>query len=151
MTGPSSAIRRSLKLADLRYFLILALGSFRRDRFLTISIMSTLGVGIAASMTVFSILHVLSGDPIPEKSARLFQPTLSHGDPTNKDRSLPYSLPDAQEFIRQLQPPERGAIMAQGFASSVSTPGGAKNQGPIVMFTSPSFFTLFDVPFLEGG
>jgi hypothetical protein len=57
-----NSISRSSSLVDLRYFLVLALRSCRRERFLTISIMLTLGVGFAA---VFSILHVLSGDPIP--------------------------------------------------------------------------------------
>lgn len=138
-------------MADLRYFLLLALRSFRRDRFLTISIMLTLGVGIAASMTVFSILRVLSGDPIPEKSARLFQPTISHGDVGNDSRPYLYSLPDAQEMLRELQPPERGVVLAQGFGATVAASGGSKRQGVSVVFTSATFFALFDVPFLLGG
>ncbi len=106
MARPSSAINRSSSLVDLRYFLLLALRSFRRDRFLTISIMLTLGVGIAASMTVFSILHVLSGDPIPEKSAQLFRPSISSAaPPMNDNRLRMYSLPDAQGIIQQLRPP----------------------------------------------
>ncbi|MEJ0008250.1 MAG: hypothetical protein WDM77_18285 [Steroidobacteraceae bacterium] len=56
----------------------------------------TLGVGIAASMTVFSILHVLSGDPIPEKSARLFRPTISRDDVANDNRLHQYSLSEAR-------------------------------------------------------
>jgi putative ABC transport system permease protein len=151
MPSPSAAITRPASRLDLRYFLLLALRSFRRDRFLTISIMLTLGVGIAASMTVFSILHVLSGDPIPEKSARLFQPTISGEDFSNSNRPHLYSLADAQELTQQLRPPERGAVMAQGFGSAVTVPGGHKHQGPLVRFTSASFFTLFDVPFLQGG
>jgi len=151
MTSPSSAINRASSLVDVRYFLVLALRSFRRDRFLTISIMLTLGVGIAASMTVFSILHVLSGDPIPEKSARLFQPTISRDDPANTSRPHVYSLPDAQQLIQQLRPPERGAILAQGFAAGIGAPGGPKHQSALMLFTSASFFTLFDVPFLQGG
>jgi putative ABC transport system permease protein len=150
MASPSSAISRSSSLVDVRYFLVLALRSFRRDRFLTISIMLTLGVGIAASMTVFSILHVLSGDPIPEKSARLLQPTISGDDPANNRPHL-YSLPDAQVLIQQLRPPERGAIMAPGFAAGFGASGGPKNKSPLLLFTSASFFTLFDVPFLQGG
>jgi putative ABC transport system permease protein len=151
MASPSSAVSRSSSLADLRYFLLLALRSFRRDRFLTISIMLTLGVGIAASMTVFSILHVLSGDPIPEKSTRLFRPTISGNSPGNDKQSYLYSLAEAQDLLEQLRPPERGAIMAQGFAASISVPGGPKRQGPQVVFTSASFFSLFNVPFRQGA
>ncbi|HTV78099.1 MAG TPA: ABC transporter permease [Steroidobacteraceae bacterium] len=134
----------------LRYFVLLALRSFRRDLFLTITIMLTLGVGIAASMTVFSILHVLSGDPIPEKSARLFQPTLSNDESVSANRPHLFSLPDAQQFIKQLQAPDRGTILAQGFAAAVTVPGH-KHQNPSILFTSPTFFTLFDVPFLQGS
>src|SRR5580704_8576031 len=126
MASPSStAVSRSSSLADLRYFLLLALRSFRRDRFLTLSIMLTLGVGIAASMTVFSILHVLSGDPIPEKSTRLFRPTLAGNNPVD-DSKQPhiYSFPETEDLLQQLRPPDRGAIMAQGFAASISIPGG---------------------------
>ena len=151
MAKSPPATGRSSSLLDLRYFLVLALRSFRRDRFLTISIMLTLGVGIAASMTVFSILHVLSGDPIPEKSARLFRPTISHEDPLNDNTVHLYSFPEAQGLIQQLRPPERGAILAQGFAPAVEVPGGPKHQGALLLFTSASFFTLFDVPFLQGG
>ncbi|MEJ0008249.1 MAG: ABC transporter permease [Steroidobacteraceae bacterium] len=54
-------------------------------------------------------------------------------------------------MTRQLQPPERGTVFAQGFAAGVSVVGGPKHQGPLVLFTSASFFTLFDVPFLQGS
>ncbi len=74
MATSSSTIRGTWVPANLRYFLLLALRSFRRDRLLTISTVLTLGVGIAASMTVFSILHVLAGDPIPGKSTGCSDP-----------------------------------------------------------------------------
>ena len=151
MADPGTSTNRSSSADTLGYFVLLALRSFRRDRLLTISIMLTLAVGIAASMTVFSILHVLAGDPIPEKSDRLFKPTFSGGGLTNDNRPHLFSLPDAQAMIRQLWPPERGTILAQGFAATISTPDGRRNQGPSVLFTSAPFFTLFDVPFLQGG
>src|SRR5665213_263475 len=152
MTSPSSAVSRSSSLADLRYFVLLALRGFRRDRFLTISIMLTLGVGIAASMTVFSILHILSGDPIPEKSTRLFRPSIAGNNPVaNNTQAQWYSLQESQDVLQQLRPPERGAMMAQGFAASIGVPGGSKHHGPQMVFTSASFFSLFNVPFRQGA
>jgi putative ABC transport system permease protein len=62
-----------------------------------------------------------------------------------------YSLPDAQELIQQLRPSERGAVMAQGFGASISVAGGRQHQGILLRFTSAPFFTMFDVPFREGG
>lgn len=151
MASPSSPISRSSSLVDLRYFFLLALRSCRRDRFLTISIILTLAVGIAASMTVFSILHVLSGDPIPQKSARLFQPTITSAGRVDDNMPHVYSFPDAQKLIEQLRPPDRGAIMAQAFATTVGSPGRPTQQQTLLRLTSSPFFTMFDVPFLQGG
>ena len=38
----------------------------------------TLAVGVAASMSSLTLLHALSGDPIPQKSDRLFVPLLDN-------------------------------------------------------------------------
>ena len=151
MADPGSSTNRTSSAAPLGYFVLLALRSFRRDRFLTLSIVLTLGVGIAACMTVFSILHVLAGDPIPQKSARLFQPTIASVGRADDNMRHMYSFPDAQGLIEQLQPPERGAIMAQGFAATVGSPDGPTQQGTLVRFTSSPFFTMFNVPFLQGS
>ena len=56
----------------LGYYLQLALRSFRRNKVLTALMVLTIGVGIGAAMTTLTVYHVLSGDPIPDKSARLF-------------------------------------------------------------------------------
>src|SRR5699024_11340655 len=58
------------------YYLDLALRSFKRNKVLTLLMVLTLGLGIGASITTLTVLKLLSGDPLPQKSARLFTPEL---------------------------------------------------------------------------
>ena len=60
----------------LGYYLQLALRSFGRYKVLTTLMVVTIGIGIGAAMTTLTLYKVLSGDPIPEKSTRLFYPRL---------------------------------------------------------------------------
>src|SRR3954471_16899605 len=59
-----------------RYYLLLGLRSMRRNPMLTALMVLTLAVGVAASISTLTILHVMSGDPIPGKSSRLLVPLL---------------------------------------------------------------------------
>jgi len=54
------------------YYFKLALRSFRRNRVLTALMVLAIALGIGACMTTLTVFRVLSGDPIPEKSDRLF-------------------------------------------------------------------------------
>jgi putative ABC transport system permease protein len=54
------------------YYFDLALRSFRSSRALSLLMVLALALGIGACMTTLTVYHVLSGDPIPTKSARLF-------------------------------------------------------------------------------
>jgi len=52
----------------LAYYFDLALRSFKRNIALTILMIVAIGFGVGASMTTLTVLHVLSADPIPQKS-----------------------------------------------------------------------------------
>ncbi|KKD56894.1 hypothetical protein VM57_17120 [Stenotrophomonas maltophilia] len=54
------------------YYARLAARSFRRNKVLTALMVIAIALGIGASMTTLTVFHVLSGDPIPGKSDRLF-------------------------------------------------------------------------------
>ena len=51
------------------YYFDLALRSFRSSRALSLLMVLALALGIGACMTTLTVYHVLSGDPIPTKSA----------------------------------------------------------------------------------
>src|SRR4051812_18433035 len=60
-----------------RYHLMLGLRSLRRNPILTALMVLTLAIGVAASMSTLTVLHVMSGDPIPGKSDRLIVPWMN--------------------------------------------------------------------------
>ena len=61
-----------------RYYFQLGLRSLRRNPMLTALMVVTLAIGVACSMATFTVLYVMSGDPIPHKSDRLFVPRLDN-------------------------------------------------------------------------
>ena len=54
------------------YYLDLAVRSLKRNKVLTALMIATLALGIGASITTLTVLRLLSGDPLPQKSGRLF-------------------------------------------------------------------------------
>ena len=61
------------------YYFDLAVRSFRRNKVLTALMVLAIALGIGASMTTLTVFYVLSGDPIPHKSAQLFTPQMARG------------------------------------------------------------------------
>ena len=51
------------------YYLDLALRSLKRNRVLTVLMVLAIAVGIGACMTTLTVVHLLSGDPLPGKSS----------------------------------------------------------------------------------
>src|SRR5690348_17836898 len=54
------------------YYLELAIRSLKRNRLLTVLMVLAIAIGIGASMTTLTVMHLLSGDPLPGKSAHIF-------------------------------------------------------------------------------
>ena len=54
-----------------RYYLDLGLRSLTHNKVLTMLMVLAIAVGIGASMTTLTVLHVLSGDPLPGRSGSL--------------------------------------------------------------------------------
>src|SRR6185437_13972322 len=68
----------------LGYYLKLAVRSFRRDFGLAALMVIVLGFGIGASMTVLTTLRAIGGDPIPDKSSKLFVPQIDVWGPQSR-------------------------------------------------------------------
>src|SRR6185437_14392727 len=75
------------------YYLDLALRSFRRNKVLTALMVLAIAVGIGASMTTLTVLHMLSGDPLPGKSSELCYPQIDAQDARGM---MPGTLPPEQ-------------------------------------------------------
>ena len=134
------------------YLLEIALRSLRRNVVLTALTIAAIGVGIAVSMTVFTMLRALSADPIPTKSARLFVPLIDNwGMNARIDEALPPQLSyrDAIALVRA----QRGLRQSAMYAVSFSVTPASVNAMPFAVngrAVSAGFFQMFDVPFRDG-
>jgi putative ABC transport system permease protein len=132
------------------YYLELAWRSYRRNPWLTLSVVLTLAIGIGTSMTALALLHILSADPIPGKSTVLFQPRRVYADATHN----PYTMIDFQEARALMDASgdsSHGTILAEGFGGASTTQLQMSPQSASALHTTRSFFALFNVPFLLGA
>ncbi|MGH8126132.1 MAG: ABC transporter permease [Rhodanobacteraceae bacterium] len=140
------------------YYLDLALRSFRRNRVLTALMVLALGLGIGASITTLTVLKLLSGDPLPQKSARLFTPVLDPWPPgsTAGASGMPrwwgnlMTYTDAMNLLHAHKA-KRQAVMALTQAKiAPQRVGGYPFYSDGVM-TTPDFFAMFGAPFEYGS
>ncbi len=138
------------------YYLDLALRSLRRSRILTALMVLAIGLGIGASMTMLTVLHVMSGDPLPGRSGQLFYPHLNplplhdqQGGGDGPDPTSSLTWPDAMALLKAHRG-ERQAAMAGG--ELLVRPGRAGTRPFNVdgRYATTDFFAMFGVPFEYG-
>ncbi len=140
------------------YYLDLARRSLKRSPVLTGLMVVAIGLGIGASMTMVTVLHVMSGDPSPGRSAKLYVPmldprTLAHAQAAHTGiRGTPdgFTWTDAMNLLHANRA-DGQAAMASGYAAI--RPGRADmhpffEQG---QYITSDFFAMFGVPFRAGG
>jgi putative ABC transport system permease protein len=132
------------------YYIELAWRSYRRNPWLTLSVVLTLAIGIGTSMTTLALLHILSADPIPGKSTALFQPRRVYADPTHSPHTM-IDFQEARVLLEAAPQASSGAILAESFGGVSTTQSQMSPQTIIALHTTRSFFTLFNVPFLLGA
>ena len=135
------------------YYLNLALRSFKRNKALTALMVLAIALGIGASMTTLTVFHVLSGDPIPDKSDRLFYVQL---DPEPKRGYRPGEEPQSQltrfdsETLLKQKRGFRQTLTAGGNVVITPDKPGATPQLVDARYASTDFFPMFDVPLRYG-
>ncbi|ALK95346.1 ABC transporter permease [Massilia sp. WF1] len=136
------------------YYFKLGLRSLRRNPALTALMVITLAVGVAASVSTLTILHMMSNDPIPQKSARLFVPLIDPASLDNytageKPGDIQIAYPDAINILKSGLGVRRTALY--GVAGSVEPP--RREIPPFTMgglAPTRDFFAMFEVPFAYG-
>lgn len=135
------------------YYLDLALRSFRRNKVLTALMVVAIALGIGASMTTLTVFHVLSGDPIPQKSDRLFyvqmDPAAMSGYTPGDDPESQMTRYDAEALLRDARA-DRQAMMSGGGLAVEPQQAGTTPFTVESRYTSADFFPMFDVPFAFG-
>ncbi|GAB2507914.1 ABC transporter permease [Lysobacter humi (ex Lee et al. 2017)] len=138
----------------LGYYLKLGVRNLRRNPVLTALMVLTLAVGVAASMSSLTLLYVMSGDPIPQKSDRLFVPLLDNAPAQQPDPSddPPPQLTYRDAMALRASGKSQRSTALLGIGGAVETgKAGARpmlTQGAAV---NADFFAMFDVPFDRGG
>jgi putative ABC transport system permease protein len=134
------------------YYIDLAWRSLRRNQVLTALMVLAIAVGIGASMTTLTVMHLLSGDPVPTRSGALFYPQVdpdtSPGE--HKEPSDVMDYPSAVDLWRA-QRADRQALVT---SAEVKLHAVDVNQPPLMiqmLATTADFFPMFDVPFQYGG
>jgi len=140
------------------YYVALALRSLRRSRVLTALMILAIGLGIGASMTMLTVLHVMSGDPLPGRSAQLYAPQL---DPRPLQRAKPgqtashgmpegFTWPDAMNLLRAHRA-DRQAAMASGQVPVRPTGTTLHPFFERGQYVTADFFPMFGTPFRAGS
>ena len=136
------------------YYFMLGLRSLRRNPALTALMVLTLAIGVAASVSTLTILHVMSGDPIPHKSDRLFVPQFDVGPlkgyVQGQEVGDPQmSYPDAANMLKAPVGERRTAIYGLSAAIEPQRKDMGVFSGDGLALTR-DFFGMFDAPFLRG-
>ncbi|WP_313348061.1 ABC transporter permease [Stenotrophomonas sp.] len=137
----------------LAYYFRLALRSFRRNKVLTALMVIAIALGIGASMTTLTVFHVLSGDPIPQKSDRLFTVQV---DPRPMIGYQPSEEPEEQvtrfdgETLLREKKARHQVLMTGGGVTLEPDSSTLRPFTTDARYTSTDFFAMFDTPFLYG-
>ncbi|RCS29121.1 ABC transporter permease [Rhodanobacter denitrificans] len=135
------------------YYLDLALRSLKRNKALTALMVLAIALGIGASMTTLTVLHVLSGDPLPDKSGQLYYPQI---DPQDIKGMMPSKEPpDQVTLIDGLNLLRAGRADHQALMTGGSVPVQPEQSSldPFYVearYTTADFFAMFEAPFLYG-
>jgi putative ABC transport system permease protein len=135
------------------YYFDLALHSLRRNKVLTALMVLAIGLGIGASMTTLTVLHVLSGNPLPGRSAHLFYPQIDPRDMSGYD---PHGEPPGQVswtdgmYLLHAKRADRQALMTGGQVPVQPTQANLDPFYVDARYTTADFFPMFDTPFEYG-
>src|SRR5690606_2678000 len=129
------------------YYLRLALRSFGRNKALTALMVVAIALGIGASMTTLTVFHVLSGNPIPTKSDRLFyvqlDPRPRAGYVPGEDPTSQMTRYDAEALLRDAKALRQAAMSAGG--GTIEPDGSTLSPFSVdTRWTSADFFPMFE-------
>lgn len=138
----------------LLHYLELAVRSARASKGLSALMVLALALGIGACMTTLTVYHVLSGDPIPAKSARLFNVQLDAADMTGwkagQEPTFDLTRFDATALLRDRKARRQTMMSGSNVAVSVAD-AQIKPIFSSTRYASSDFFAMFDAPWRFGG
>ena len=137
------------------YYLKLGWLSIQRNPLLSALMIAAIAVGIGASMTIITVNHVMSGNPIPQKSDQLFYVQLDGWDPNQEDENG-FETPDQLTYLDAMalmRADKAYRQVASNRSSLVLEPQG-EGERPFSVSTRNTwadFFPMFEPPFIYGS
>ena len=135
------------------YYLDLALRSLKRNKALTALMVLAIALGIGASMTTLTVLHVLSGDPLSGKSSTLYYPQLDADDmdgyKAGDEPGDQLTWIDGMNLLHAKRA-DKQALMTGGAVAIQPAQSGMDPFFQDARYTTADFFAMFNVPFLYG-
>lgn len=136
------------------YYLDLARRSLKRNVALTTLMILAIGFGVGATMTTLTLLHILSADPIPQKSKVLhyvqLDPKPMRGFQLGGEPNEQSTRRDAENLIHEHRA-DKQALMTAGSAPLEPQRAGLEPFLTDGRWTTNELFSMFDVPFAAGG
>jgi putative ABC transport system permease protein len=141
----------------LSYLLRMAIKSLKRNPILSVLIVCGIGLGIAVSTTFMTTYHLMSSNPIPNKSDSLYYVEMDNWDPArgwndDKPGAVPNQITyrDMIEIMKSNIPTHQGG----SFKGSLYVYPPAQVARPfkvVARMCFSDFFALFDTPFQYGS
>lgn len=139
-----------------RYYVDLALRSLKRSPGLTALMVLSIGIGVALAMTTWSLVRMMSRDPIPQKSAQLFVPTIDMWGPAaskqykNNDPPVLLDYGTAEALLRD----HRAKYQSANYWIVPTVIPDMVGQHPFNtsgFAVTGEFFPMLDMPFQYGS
>jgi len=138
-----------------RYYLKLGFLSIRANPLLSTLMVAAIAIGIGACMTIVTVRHVMSGNPIEHKNDVLYHVQVDNWNPDDayQDPDLP---PEQMTYMdaRALHDAGRAFRQTTSFMSARVIQPEGEDARPFQQesrATTADFFPMFDVPFLYGA
>ncbi|MEO1582300.1 MAG: ABC transporter permease [Pseudomonadota bacterium] len=139
------------------YYLRLSWLSLKRNPLLSSLMVGAIALGIGVSMTTLTLFYVMSSDPLPFKSDRVFavqMDTWGPDEPANRKGGgsppIQMTYRDAMALMESDIPTHQATMLHRGFAVRTEDED-VRLQRLSARATYNGFFPMFDVPFLYGG
>lgn len=135
------------------YYLGLALRSLKRNKALTALMVLAIALGIGTSMTTLTVLHVLSGDPLPGRSDTLYYPQVDARDNSGIMPGVepPLQLTEIDGFnLLRAKRADRQALMTGGSVPVQPDSAAIDSFYVEARYTTADFFPMFGTRFRYG-
>ncbi len=138
-----------------RYYLKLGLLSIRANPMLSALMVLAIAIGIGACMTIMTVRHVMSGNPIAHKNDQLYHVQVDNWNPDDPYEE-PNNPPEQVTYLdaKALFDAGRAFRQTTSFKTSRVVQPDGEDARPFQVearATTADFFPMFDVPFLYGS